>query len=93
MADVKGSGEVDIRAWTASGAPGGDWLRRVATEGKLAFSARFQGSPESPEGSVKILTRNLVFTGNTPADADVSIGFSGKTLRIESLRGKRNNFV
>jgi len=88
VADVKGSGEADIGGWTASGAPGGDWLRRVATEGKLSFSARFQGSPESPEGSVKILTRNLVFTGNTPADADISIRFSGKMLRLESLRGK-----
>lgn len=87
VADVKGSGEADIGGWSASGAPGGDWLRRVATEGKLAFSARFQGSPESPEGSVRILTRNLVFTGNTPAHADVSLGFSGKTLRVESLRG------
>ncbi|MDX1815094.1 MAG: hypothetical protein R3239_03965, partial [Thermodesulfobacteriota bacterium] len=88
MADVKGSGEADIGGWTASGAAGGDWLRRVATEGKLTFSARFQGNPESPEGSVKILTRNLVFTGNTPADAEVLLGFSGKTVRVESLRGK-----
>jgi len=88
VADVKGSGEADIRGWTASGAPGGDLLRRVATRGKLTFSARFQGSPESPEGSVKILTRNLVFAGNTPADADVSLGFSGNSLRVESLRGK-----
>ena len=88
VADVKGSGEADIGGWTASGAPGGDWLRRVATEGKLTFSARWQGSPESPEGTVKILTRNLVFTGNTPADAEVLLGFSGKTVRVESLRGK-----
>jgi autotransporter translocation and assembly factor TamB len=88
VADVKGSGEADIGGWMASGAPGGDWLRRVAAEGKLTFSARLQGSPESPKGSVKILTRNLVFTGNTPADADISIGFSGKTIRVESLRGK-----
>ena len=59
-ADLQGSGEVDIGGWMASGAPGGDWLRRVATEGKLTFSAQWRGSPESPEGSVKILTRNLV---------------------------------
>jgi len=88
VADVKGSGEADIGGWTASGAPGGDWLRSVATAGKVSFSARFEGNPESPEGSVRILTRNLLVTGNTPADADVSLGFSGKTLRVESLRGK-----
>ena len=88
VADVKGSGEADIGGLRASGAPGGDWLRHVATEGTLTFSAQWQGSPESPEGSVKILTRNLVFTGNTPADAEVLIGFSGKTVRVESLRGR-----
>ena len=87
-ADVQGSGEADIRGWTASGAPGGDWLRRVATAGKLSFSARWKRSPEKPEGSLKILTHDLVFTGNTPADAEVLLAFSGKTVRVESLRGK-----
>ncbi|MGA7105585.1 MAG: translocation/assembly module TamB domain-containing protein [Candidatus Deferrimicrobiaceae bacterium] len=87
VADLKGSGEAGIGGWMASGAPGGDWLRRVATEGKLAFSAQWRGSPENPEGSVKVLTRNLVFTGNTPAAVEVLLGISGKTVRVESLRG------
>jgi len=86
--DLKWSGETDIAGWTESGAPGGDLLRPVATEGTVSFSARLAGSLDNPNGSGKILARNLLLTGNTPADAEVSLALSGDKILLESIRGK-----
>ena len=85
--DLKFSGETDIAGWTASGAYGGDWLRHVATAGGVSFFAHVEGPLESPEGSGKILARNLLVPGNTPAEAEVSLAVSGKKIRLESFRG------
>src|SRR3972149_5598323 len=85
--DLKFSGETDIAGWTASGAYGGDWLRLVATAGGVSFFAHVEGPLESPEGSGKILARNLLVPGNTPAEAEVSLAVSGKKIRMESFRG------
>lgn len=87
-ADLQGSGEADIARWTASGAPGGDLLRRVATEGALTFSARLEGTLDNPEGSGIIQARNLLLPGRTPVNAKVTLAVSGKQIRMESLRGK-----
>lgn len=86
--DLKWSGETDIAGWTASGAPGGDLLHPVATEGTVSFSARITGSLDNPQGSGKILARNLLLTGNTPADAEVSLAVSGNKVLLKSIRGK-----
>jgi hypothetical protein len=86
--DLKWSGRTDIAGWMASGAPGRDLLRPVATEGTISFSARLAGSLDDPQGSGKILARNLLFTGNTPADAEISLTVSGNKVRLESIRGK-----
>jgi hypothetical protein len=60
----------------------------VVTEGTVSFSAQLTGSLDTPEGSGKILARNLLLTGNTPADAEVSLAVSGNKVQLESLRGK-----
>ncbi|HEU5360577.1 MAG TPA: hypothetical protein VFU42_05395, partial [Candidatus Deferrimicrobiaceae bacterium] len=60
---LQGSGELDIAEWTASRAVGGDWIRPVATEGKITFSAGVDGPLEDPEGAGKVLARDLVFLG------------------------------
>ncbi len=82
------SGETDIAGWTRTGAPGADWIRRVATSGTVMFSGRLGGPVEGPEGSGKIIARDLLLQGETAADAQVSIVASGKKVRLESFRGK-----
>jgi hypothetical protein len=86
--DLKTSGEADLAAWAASGAWGRDWIRRVATEGTVAFSARIEGPLENPEGWGKILARNFLFPGKTPFEGEASLAFAGKKIRLESLQGK-----
>src|SRR3972149_374768 len=86
--DWKFSGEAGLAVWAASGAWGGDWIRRVATKGTGAFSARIEGPLENPEGWGKILARNLLFPGKTPFEGEASLAVAGKRIRLESLRGK-----
>ncbi|MGZ9133501.1 MAG: translocation/assembly module TamB domain-containing protein [Candidatus Deferrimicrobiaceae bacterium] len=86
--DWKFSGETDLEVWAASGAWGKDWIRRVATEGTIAFSGRIEGPVENPEGWGKILARNILFPGKTPFEGEASLAVAGKRIRLESLRGK-----
>jgi len=86
--DWKFSGEADLAVWAAYGAWGRDWIRRVATKGTVAFSARIEGPLENPEGWGKILARNLLFPGKTPFEGEASLAVAGKKIRLESLRGK-----
>src|SRR4030067_830871 len=66
---------------------GGAWLLPAATAGGVSFFAQVEGPLESPEGSGKILARNLLVPGNTPAEAEGSLAVSGKKIRLESFRG------
>ena len=81
------SGETDIAGWTGAGAPGGNWIRRVATRGKVVFSGQVKGPVEGPEGSGKIMARDLLLPGGTPADVNGSLSVSGRKVRLDSLRG------
>ncbi len=87
-ADVKLSGQTEIADWMASGAPGGGLIRKVATAGTLSLSARWKGSFKTHEGSGRILARDLLLAGNTPAEVEVSLAASGNTVRMESIRGR-----
>ncbi|NNF84864.1 MAG: hypothetical protein HKM29_06870, partial [Deltaproteobacteria bacterium] len=60
----------------------------MATEGAVSFSARLTGSLDKPQGSGKILARNLLLTGKTPAAGEVSLTVSGNKVQLESKRGK-----
>ncbi len=85
--DLKFSGKTDIAEYVASGAPGGKWIRKVASGGNVSYSARVEGPLGNPAGSGKIEARNLLFPGNTTARADATIAFSEENIRLESLRG------
>ena len=87
-ADLQGAGEVDLAHWTASGAPGGDLLRLVATKGVVMFSARLEGPLEKPVGSGVVQARDLLLPGRTPVDAECAWTVSGKEIRLESVRGQ-----
>jgi hypothetical protein len=87
-ADLKFSGKIDIAKFAATGAPGGEWLRKVASEGMVFYSAQVEGSLENPAGTGNIVARNVRFPGNTTAEANASVAVSENTIRLESLRGK-----
>jgi len=86
--DVRLFGQADIAEWMAAGAPGGELIRPVTTAGTVSFSGRLEGTLERPEGSGKILARNLLFPANTSADLETSITVKGTRVRLEAIRGK-----
>ncbi len=85
--DLRGSGRTDITRWAETGAPGGAWLRRVASRGTVSFSGRVEGPVGGPRGTATVSARNVVGPAETPVDVDISVAVSGHTVRLTSIRG------
>jgi len=88
VASAKASGEVDIARWIAAGAPGVSRMRRVVRGGKAEFSVTGDGPWNDPEGTARLVFRNVVVPGSPGADGEVDLSLRRRVLRLERARAK-----
>src|SRR5512141_2785820 len=88
IASGKASGELDIAAWIAAGAPGVTYVRRVAREGKAEFSVTADGPWNDPEGAARLVFRNTGFPGAAGAEGEAQLSLRGRVLRLSRAHAK-----
>lgn len=85
-ARLNASGQLDIGKWIEAGGAGGARLAAVATRGTVDFSAQWEGTPESPDASAKLVLHKGLLLGDTAVEADLSAALAGRRIRVTALR-------
>ncbi len=87
-AGLTASGTADIARWIAAGAPGSRKLADFAGQGKIEFTVTAEGPLAEPVVAARAVLVNGRLGGDTPAEGEVSVGVSGRRIRVESLKGR-----